>query len=164
MIADFRSFAEPFNDAMPEPTKPQPTVEGYRLRRIARSSDAVFGDALPPICPYIFSRDYFEKHGTDGICHVRYSKNGICHTGNNKALVGICESILDGSRDDYARMVYIHELAHIAACEGRHNDIFESVLNSMLSRYNKWTGSSLQNDYAGYLNTDSGTGKVYAAH
>lgn len=60
--------------------------------------------------------------------------------------IAIAYEILDGSDPEYAAMVFLHEVTHVAE-DGGHTENFYDTLDALLDIFNKKTGMQLVNDY-----------------
>ena len=83
-----------------------------------------------------FSQSEAERCGCDGQANVKIRR------------IAICETIITKQDQNYWKMVYLHELAHILT-NSEHTVIFHKLLDAMINLYNEETGESLKNDYQG---------------
>lgn len=88
----------------------------------------------------------------DGICNI----DGLAtvreneRTGAAYSVIAVAvETLHCPNAEEYAPFVFLHELAHIVgpSTKGRHNMKFHTCLDSLIDRYNKATGSRIENDY-----------------
>ena len=117
--------------------------EFYRMKRLWRGCAAVFGfmrDDMEAVKLYTFPISEMNENG--GI-------DGVAVWDNGKHYIGLCDGILrSGFDEDYARVVLLHEWAHLLTCSG-HTKEFERVLTILLNFYNGITGSRLRKDGRG---------------
>lgn len=125
-----------------------PAEREFAKRTFATITDVFLPDLLCSCLSLIYLYDQDAQPPEISKCDGYSSVSERQSDGKRVASIGISLQTLHAG-EDYAVLVFLHELCHVLYGFPAHGQVFHKRLDSLIERYNLLTGAGVKNDYQG---------------